>query len=384
MKILVQITRVLVGVLFIFSGLIKANDPLGLSYKMEEFFDAWNIHGLSSFTLAFSIIMIVFEILAGVAVLIGWRMRLFSWLLLLLIIFFTFLTGYAFFSGKIRECGCFGNCIPLTAGQSFFKDIILLLLICFLFIKSDQIKPVIPKLASQAILILTIVFSFSIQWFVLQYLPVVDCLPFQVNSNILERMMIPAGAIPDSTVISFIYDKNGKRVEFTADKFPSDFDDSYHFVKRYDKLIRKGNAEPLIKDFVLMTPSGNDTTLAVLKTPGYKVFIFAKDMPSSEPSWNREFSVIYSITKMKGIPVFFITANPEQVFVYLQRNNLLEEIPVLIADATVIRTAARANPTLFLLKNATILSKRSAADFRTAIRELSSLPSPGESPGVGN
>src|SRR6201996_4077238 len=147
MKTLIAIARGLVGVLFIFSGLVKADDPLGLSYKMQEFFEVWNFHWLDHFTLAFSIIMIVFEIVAGVAILLGWRMRLFSWLLLLLIIFFTFLTGYAYLSGKVRECGCFGDCIPLTAGQSFSKDLILLALILFLFAAQKKIKPLLAQVA---------------------------------------------------------------------------------------------------------------------------------------------------------------------------------------------------------------------------------------------
>src|SRR6201991_4877078 len=145
MKILIAIARTFVGILFIFSGLVKANDPLGLSYKMQEFFEVWNFHWLDHFTLAFSIIMIVFEIVAGVAVLLGWRMRLFSWLLLLLILFFTFLTGYAYLSGKVRECGCFGDCIPLTAGQSFTKDLLLLVLIVFLFGVREKIRPVLNQ-----------------------------------------------------------------------------------------------------------------------------------------------------------------------------------------------------------------------------------------------
>src|SRR3954469_19887855 len=133
MRTFLKIIRIIVGVLFIFSGLVKANDPLGLSYKMQEFFEVWNLHSLNNYTLTFSIVMIAFEIIAGVAVLVGWRMKLFSWLLLLLIIFFTFLTAYALFSGKIRTCGCFGDCIPLTAQTSFIKDLILLVLILFLF-----------------------------------------------------------------------------------------------------------------------------------------------------------------------------------------------------------------------------------------------------------
>src|SRR5579863_9345420 len=145
MKILVNIARVIVGVLFIFSGLVKANDPLGLSYKMQEFFEVWKFHWLDNYTLAFSLIMIVFEIIAGVAILLGWRMRLFSWLLLLLIIFFSFLTGYAYLSGKVRECGCFGDCIPLTAGQSFSKDLVLFVLILFLFVNQRKIRPLVSQ-----------------------------------------------------------------------------------------------------------------------------------------------------------------------------------------------------------------------------------------------
>src|SRR5258706_13883692 len=129
MKIIVNISRIIVGVLFIFSGLVKANDSLGLSYKMQEYFDVWrqysSLHSLmlwlDNYALAFSIITITLEIVVGVAILLGWHKRFFSFLLLLLIIFFTFLTGYAVLSGKIKTCGCFGDCIPLTAMQSFIK-----------------------------------------------------------------------------------------------------------------------------------------------------------------------------------------------------------------------------------------------------------------------
>src|SRR6202046_3264306 len=191
MKIFISIIRTLVGILFIFSGLVKADDPLGLSYKMQEFFEVWNFHWLDHFTLAFSIVMIVFEIVAGVAILLGWRMKLFSWLILLLIIFFTFLTGYAFLSGKVRECGCFGDCIPLTAGESFTKDLVLLVLIVFLFGVRDRIRPLLPQTGSVAVLALATLLSFAFQWYVLVHLPVVDCLPYRVRNNMLEKMKPP-------------------------------------------------------------------------------------------------------------------------------------------------------------------------------------------------
>src|SRR5688500_2444402 len=190
LKTLLLIARILVGVLFIFSGLIKANDPLGLSYKMQEFFEVWGLHGMNNLTLFFSVTMITLEIIAGVAVLLGWKMNFFTWLLLILILFFTFLTGYALFSGKIKECGCFGDCIPLQAHHSFIKDLILLGLIGFIFAYRKRIAPVFAVRYTLMVLFFTLVFTFSFQWYVLQHLPVVDCLPFKVGNDINRKMKI--------------------------------------------------------------------------------------------------------------------------------------------------------------------------------------------------
>jgi uncharacterized membrane protein YphA (DoxX/SURF4 family) len=373
MKILVSIVRVIVGVLFIFSGLVKADDPLGLSYKMQEFFEVWNFHWLDHFTLAFSIIMIVFEIAAGVAIILGWRMKLFAWLLLLLILFFTFLTGYAYLSGKVRECGCFGDCIPLTAGESFAKDLILMALIVFLFAIRDQIRPILPPRGSVSVLVATTVLSFILQGYVLKHLPVVDCLPYKAGNNIPEKMKAPPGSVPDSSVITMVYEKNGKKLEFDATRFPADFDDSYHFVSRYDKLIRKGNAEPAIKDFNLLTGEGTDTTQAVLMAKGYKIFVFMKEVLDDHPSWNKDFSILLTMAKAKNLPVFFITGD-DRTSTWVQQQGIADRVTVLKCDATAIKTAARANPTLYILKGGTILRKYSYADFDSAIPEMNALP----------
>ncbi|HVU57542.1 MAG TPA: BT_3928 family protein [Puia sp.] len=374
MKILVSIARVIVGVLFIFSGLVKANDPLGLSYKMQEFFEVWNFHWLDNYTLIFSIVMIVFEIVAGVAILLGWRMRLFSWLLLLLIIFFTFLTGYAYLSGKVRECGCFGDCIPLTAGQSFTKDLILLALILFLFVAQRKIKPLLSQVASISILTLATVLSIAFQWYVLVHLPAVDCLPYRAGTNMPEKMKAPPGSIPDSTVITMIYNKNGKQIEIVGNNFPADFDDSYKFVSRYDKLVRKGNAEPAIKDFVLLTAEGADTTQAVLDQDGFKLFFFTKELDEYPAPWVREFSLIYTMARAKNIPLYFITGNYDNVADWTRKAGIRDGVIILKCDATAIKTAARANPTLYLLKKGTILKKWSYADLGLALPNINELP----------
>ena len=157
MKILVNLVRVIVGLLFIFSGLVKAIDPLGLSYKMQEFFELWGMTQFNEHTLWLSVVMIAFEIIAGVALLLGWQMKLFSWLLLLLILFFTFLTGYAYLSGKFKNCGCFGDCIPITPLTSFVKDIVLTVLIFFLFANKKKIQPLFKGKATAILMLLATV-----------------------------------------------------------------------------------------------------------------------------------------------------------------------------------------------------------------------------------
>ena len=380
MKTLVGIVRFIVGVLFIFSGLVKANDPLGLSYKMQEFFEVWNFHWLDNFTLLFSIVMIVFEIIAGVAILLGWRMKLFSWLLLLLIIFFSFLTGYAYLSGKVRECGCFGDCIPLTAGQSFTKDIILLLFILFLFFTQRMIRPLLSQVGSIAILVLATVLSVAFQWYVLIHLPVVDCLPYRVGQNMPEKMKAPPGAIPDSTVITMVYEKNGKQVEFSGNHFPADFDDSYKFINRYDKLVRKGNAEPAIKDFNLLTGAGTDTTYDILNRKGYKLFFFMKEPGAYPPSWNQAFSLVLTAAKSKNIPLYFITGDYDNAAAWTDKAGISKDVTIFKCDATAIKTAARANPTLYLLKAGFILQKWSYADLDRSLPQLNELPEQAANP----
>lgn len=369
MKHLLTAVRYFVGILFIFSGLVKANDPLGLSYKMQEFFEVWGMHWLNDYSLILSVAMIAFEIVAGVAVILGWQMKLFSWLLLLLIIFFTFLTGYAVLSGKIKECGCFGNCIPLTAWQSFMKDLILLVLILLIFRYRASIKPVF--ITSKSILSLTLATAFSLgfMWYTLNHLPVVDCLPYKTGVNILGSMKIPAGARPDSTVITFVYTKAGKELEFTADQFPEDFNDTtYTFVKRYDKLVRAGDATPAIKDFELLGRDGKPVTETILNAEGYKLLLFLKnDYETGE--WLSQADVIAQEAAKIGVARVMVTSVALGQL-YKNAPPAFYRYEPVMCDATAVKTAARSNPTLFLLNKDTILQKWGYKDFDKALKTI--------------
>ncbi len=371
MKALLAIVRIIVGVLFIFSGLIKANDPMGLSYKMQEFFEVWGLSSLDNYTLAFALIMNAFEIVAGVAVLLGWRMKLFSWLLLLLIVFFTFLTGYAQLSGKIKTCGCFGDCIPLSPLQSFIKDLVLLLLILFLFIKKDIIRPLYKGFTGTLLIGLTVVFCAVSQWYVLKHLPVVDCLPYKVGNNLVQQMKIPEGAVPDSFAIKFRYRKAGKEVEFDSDNFPEDFDDStYQFVDRVQELVRPGTAIAPISDFILYGNSGEDTTQAILSQAGYYIMLLSKDANQAEAGWNGNASRVSEVCRQKQIPFFVVTATTEAAQQQLPES---QNIHYLKCDATVIKTAGRVNPTYFIMKGADITGKYANADFEKVTSQINRL-----------
>src|SRR5476651_2704121 len=201
--------RIAVGLLFIFSGLIKANDPLGFSYKLEEYFEVFHMLFLSHYALSLAIFLCALEMTLGFALLIGWRAVAVTWGLLLLIIFFGFLTFYSAYFKVVQTCGCFGDAIPLTPWQSFSKDLVLLLLIIVLFINRRTIKPLFGKKTGDNLLIASVAVAVGIGLYTYNFLPVIDFLPYKVGANILDEMKTPPGAQPDQFEITY-HLKNSK------------------------------------------------------------------------------------------------------------------------------------------------------------------------------
>ena len=315
MKKALLVIRWLVGLLFIFSGLIKVNDPLGLSYKMQEFFEVWDIDFMNKYTLGMALIMNMLEVGCGVALLIGFRQKFTTRLLLLLIIFFTFLTGYALFSGKIKTCGCLGDCLPLTAAQSFVKDLVLLVMIVLLSLFYKDVKPVFTTITTNTILMLSVMACVLLQDAVLNYLPYIDCLPFKIGNNLVEQMEKPKDYIPDSTVITYQYKKGGKTIEFDQSHFPDDFDSTYIFVSRYDKLIRKGTGGAKITDFNLITPSGNDTTQALFALPKY-VMVMGNSLHTNFYRWHNDLLKVKEYCTANSIALFMLLPNQVRRLLY--------------------------------------------------------------------
>lgn len=377
MRIAVKAAQLLVGFLFIVSGLVKANDPIGLSYKMQEFFELWSegfssgsfvanalaaMHGAS---LGLSIFMITLEIVTGVALLLGWKKKAVLWLLLALIVFFTFLTGYAYLSGKFTNCGCFGDCLPITPFASFLKDIALFLLIVFLLIGQKYIQPVFTPGTRTAVLSLSLIFSLALQWYVLNNLPLADCLPFKKGNNLSAQMKPPPGAVPDSFAIRFIYEKGGKQFEFAPESLPDDFT-TYKFIDRKQTLVRKGNADAPIKGFTLTNDAkdsitGNTVDYAseILSAPK-AVLIFA--LHFDDPEWVKETKPIVQAAANQGIPVGVASSNftkAKEAF----DNAGVSGVQFYNTDFTIVRTVARTNPTVLYLENGTVAKKWSENDL---------------------
>jgi uncharacterized membrane protein YphA (DoxX/SURF4 family) len=364
----INIIRIIVGVLFIFSGLVKANDPSGLAYKMDEYFAVWGWHWATDYSLQLSIAMNIFEIVAGVALLLGWQATMVTSLLVLLIIFFTYLTGYAVFSGKIKTCGCFGDCIPLLAHQSFIKDLILLVLTGILYWKRDLIKPFLPVRANIFLMLFSLGLVFWGQLYVLKNLPYVDCLPYAKGNNLLEKMQPPPGSLPDSTAIYYKYRVDGKEIEFEASKFPDDFDEErYEYIARENKVVRKGNATPAIQDLAFFNANGTDTTKQILGSSMPYFLLFAKDFDNEEPGWYPDFTKIYSIASEKNIPVFLVTNQPvaAQLF-FNEKHNF--NIEIFTCDGTVMKTMLRTKTGIVAMNGAVVKGKWAEENMNDVVK----------------
>jgi len=330
---------------------------------MQEFFEAWGWTGLDDYTLWMAVGMNAFEIIAGFALLFGLYMRLLSWVLLGLILFFTFLTGYASLatnpdgSMKFHSCGCFGDCLPLDPTQSFLKDIVLLVLILVLVVKQSVIRQTFQSASlNRLLLFASILFGLGFQWYTLTYLPVVDCLPFKKGNDLLEMRKMPANAIPDSFDIRFIYSKGGVDQEFDRKALP---DSTWSFKDRKQVLVRKGiNNEPPIKDFILKDDAGEDLTENILGHSGahYLLFIQTTHGLSAEDRWVTSMLELSSKSK-----VTIITAVPDEVRALLRNKKLSSSIQIVSCDVTAIKTAARTVPVLYRMQGSRVEEKKSGA-----------------------
>jgi uncharacterized membrane protein YphA (DoxX/SURF4 family) len=362
-KYLVIFCRIFVGVLFIFSGLIKANDPLGFGYKLQEYFEVFHIMFLNDFATAMAIFLCALEIILGGALLFGIKSRQVAWGLLLLIIFFTFLTFYSAYFDVVKTCGCFGDAIPLTPWQSFSKDLILLIMIVVLFINKDEIHSLLKseKAGRNALIIISIL-AFGFGLFTYNYLPVMDFLPYKIGANIPSEMIIPKGAALDEFEI--VYTLKNKKTAETKTMTDKEYlktntwkDANWEIIGEPTSRLLKKGYDPKIKDLKITDSQGTDYTHELIENPYYNLVIVAYDLGKTSKHAIADLNALaINAAERYNIRTVLLTSNSaEDVEAFTKANKLAVE--VFYADAVPLKSMVRANPGLMLLKKGTVINK---------------------------
>lgn len=370
MKYITQISRFLVGVLFIFSGLIKLNDPIGFSYKLDEYFapDVLNMTWMQPWALHFAVFMVILETMLGVALLMGYWKKLTSWLLLLMILFFTFLTFYSAYFHKVTDCGCFGDAIKMTPWESFGKDVILTVLILIIFLNQKYIHPIMPNPARSVVMALALMVCIFLSYFVLHHLPIIDFRPYAVGKSIPEGMKSAEemGKEPPEygTVYYLKNVETGKEKQVTGKAY---VDDKWYEKKEWkmeaDKtksvLVKEGYTPP-IHDF-LLTMNDQDITDSLLNAP--EIFILVSyDLNKTDKGAYSHVDEFAAKAQQNDVPFWGLCANLEDE-VAEKRQELQINFPMGTMDGTTLKTIIRANPGVLLLKKGIIIAKWDANDL---------------------
>ncbi len=353
-KYLDLFSRFFVGGLFIFSGLIKLNDPIGTEIKLEEYFEVFAVDFGSffelfiPFALPIGLLLVVLEVVLGVALLINYRMRETTWILLLLIVFFTFLTGYSAILNKVTDCGCFGDAIKLTPWESFYKDLVLVVFILHLFWYRKSYEPVLNNRIGHAVILVTTILCFLLGIYAIRHLPFIDFRAYKIGNNIPEQMKLPPDAKRDSVVMTFLYETAGKRVELTMDQL-SQADSTYTFIDRVDKVIREGD-RPKIIDYRVESVDGEDMTQNTFEGAKLLIVMYSVKHASAK---NAE-KIRALIEALDGKAEVMILTSSSSAEIEVWRHEHQWAAPYFFVDATVLKTIVRANPGLTLWVDGTV------------------------------
>ena len=353
MKYIIQLCRILVGGLFIFSGMIKLNDPLGFSYKLQEYFspDVLNIPFLEPYALGISIFVVVLEVVLGVFLLVGYKSKFTVWSLFAMIVFFTFLTFYAWYFDKVKDCGCFGDFLKMKPIESFIKDLILLGLIIVLLIGLDYIKPLFGKLGTSALALFGFIGSLWFGYHVLMHLPVWDFRAYKVGANIQEGMRIPDDAPKPVIEYTWVFNVDGQEQEFiTSGSYPT-VDGEYIGVET--KVIEEGY-DPPIKDFSIESVE-EDLTDQYLNEERLLIIV-SYSLESAEVDGMEGLSSVITKARSKGYKVIGLTASGDTEKQRVNANYQLD-LDWFLCDEKALKTVVRANPGIVTLVKGTVTQK---------------------------
>ena len=353
MKFLTQIFRISVAILFVISGFDKLNDPLGFSYKLQEYFspDVLNLTFLAPYALIFSFLIVVFEVVVGVFLFLGFKPKFTLWSLLSMILFFTFLTFYSAYFDKVKDCGCFGDALKLTPWESFFKDLILLILIVVIFIFKDFIKPFFNTSITNLVATLSLISSIFFGFYVLRHLPLIDFRAYRIGDNIITNMSIPPNAPKAVQEFKWKFKVNGSEEVFITNGSYPEVNGDYIGVET--RIIEEGYQPPIL-DFSIESDNENLTETYLAKDK--LLIIVSYDLNTANIDGLKKLKEFTDDAISKGYTVIGLSASG-----IIDKNRIKSNygfnFEFYLCDEKVLKTIVRSNPGILHLNKGTVIQK---------------------------
>jgi uncharacterized membrane protein YphA (DoxX/SURF4 family) len=364
MKYLTMAGRLILGVVFIFSGFVKSVDPLGSAYKFSDYFNAFKLSFLGFLALPLGVILSAFELVLGISLLLGYRRRITYRILFWFMGFFTLLTLVLALFNPVSDCGCFGDAIILTNWETFFKNVVLMLFVIPLFMLRDQDQPgKINRIREWIVIATFYVLMVGFSLWNLAHLPAIDFRPYDLGTVIQQEMEVPEGAPVDVYETELIYREkaSGRTEGFTIEDYPRDTA-MWEFVSSESRLVSKG-FEPEIHDFAIMDQGGDDIVDQILSEDGYSLLMISHDLKKADKTAlqrARDWSQLEILAA--GYRFYAVTATPSE-----EVNDIAISLDLgyafYAADEIMLKTVVRSNPGFMLIRNGVIVGKWSYHDF---------------------
>lgn len=354
MKIISLLSRLFAGVIFVFSGFVKAVDPAGSAIKFREYFEAFHLDAFVPLAFPLAILLSGAELMIGLNLLGRIRMQFTAWVLLIFMSFFTILTFILALTNPVTDCGCFGDALKLSNWQTFGKNIILIFPTLVVFLRRKKFSPAASALTEWILSAINLTIASSISVFCIVHEPVIDFRPYRTGTYIPGQMVIPEGAPLDEYQTLLVYEKNGVKQEFTDKDFPWQ-DTTWKWVETKQKLLKKGY-EPPIHDFSITSTEGADITENILADEGYVFLIISPSLTRASIKGFTSLDPMALRAKELGFTVYGLTASAESEIAEF-RNTAQPPYDFCTADETTLKTIVRSNPGVLLLHEGTVIGK---------------------------
>ena len=355
LKMTVNLCRIIVALTFIFSGFVKAIDPIGLQYKLQDYLGAVGIPGFLPdwLLLIMAVLLAAVEFCMGIFLLFAIQRRLISKLIVVFMSIMTLITVWLVVANPVKDCGCFGDALHLTNTETLVKNIILLGCSIVIMRRPLAMFRFISESNQWIVINYTIVFIFVCSGLSLYYLPLFDFRPYRIGTNIPRGMEIPKDAEQPLFETTFIMEKGGQRKEFTLNDYP---DSTWKFIDSKTVQVKEGYIPPIHDFSIADRKTGKDLTDSVLRHKGYTFLLIAPYLERADDSNFGDIDQLYEYAQTYNIPFYCLTASTAKA-IQRWRDITGAEYPFCITDETTLKTIVRSNPGLLLLKDGTIINK---------------------------